>query len=334
MPMNKKIIKKIILWVILIAVVLAIGFLIWRNNNKKTEYTFTPVSKGTLVRTISANGEYLSKEKADVSFRITGPVTNIYVNVGDEVKKGQVIARVDTGILEDQLKQAQGLLTAQKQTLANMKRGEYKIEQENAQRGLVKSAEGAVESILAQFPYATLRAPMDGKIAEKNINIGEIAQAGSPVIAIIKEDEMRIEARVPEVDIAGIRVGQKASIKFDAYSENQRFEAEVTEIDPAPVNVQNVNYYVVKLSVENPDAGFKYGMGCTIYDETNRKDNVLMIPRGIIEKEENKKFVTILIDAKEQTVEKREIQTGLEGDGGMVEVISGLKVGDQIATEE
>lgn len=333
--MNKKLAKKIILWTILVAVLMAIGFLVWGSNNKKTEYTLTPVSKGTLVRTISANGEYLSKEKANVSFRITGPVTNIYVNIGDEVKKGQVIARVDTGILAEQLKQAKGVLFTQKQTLANMKRksNAYKVEQENAQRGAVETAQGVIDAILAQFPYATMRAPMDGKIAEKNISVGEIAAAGNPVITIIKEDEMRIEAKVPEVDIAEVKIGQKASVKFDAYPENRRFEAEVTEIDPAPVTVQNVTYYVVKMNVRNPDAGFRYGMSCTVYDETNRKDNVLMILKGLIEKEGDKKFVTILTDAKKKTVEKREIQTGLEGDGGMVEVISGLKVGDQIATE-
>lgn len=145
---------------------------------------------------------------------------------------------------------------------------------------------------------------------------------------------MRIEARVPEVDIAGVRVGQKISVKFDAYPENQIFEAEVTEIDPTPVTVQNVVYYVVKMQVENPDAGLRYGMNCTIYDKVAQKDNVLMIPKGVIEKEGDKKFVTVLTDIKKQTVEKREIQTGLEGDNGIVEIVSGLKEGEQIATEK
>jgi multidrug efflux pump subunit AcrA (membrane-fusion protein) len=75
-------------------------------------------------------------------------------------------------------------------------------------------------------------------------------------------------------------------------------------------------------------------MNCTIYDKVAQKDNVLMIPKGVIEKDGDKKFVTILTDAKEKTVEKREIQTGLEGDDGMAEVVSGLKEGDQIAIEK
>lgn len=115
---------------------------------------------------------------------------------------------------------------------------------------------------------------------------------------------MRIEASVPKVDIAEVRVGQKISVKFDAYPENQRFEAAITEIDPTPITVQNVVYYVVKMQIENPDAGLRYGMNCTIYDQVAQKDNVLMIPKGVMKKEENKKFVTVLVDAKKNTVEK------------------------------
>ncbi|MFA5777476.1 MAG: efflux RND transporter periplasmic adaptor subunit [Parcubacteria group bacterium] len=334
--MNKKLVKKIIYWIIFIAIAIIIGFLIWGNKNKKVDYTLTPVSKGTLTRTISANGEYLSKEKADISFRISGPLTNIKVDVGDEVKKGQFLASVDTGTLTDKLEQAKKAVTIQKETLNYQKDKDdlYTKDQRDAQRAAVKQAESVVDEISRQFQYAILTSPMSGKVAEKNISIGEIAQAGSPVITIIREDEMRIEAKIPEVDIAGVRVGQKASVKFDAYPENQRFESTITEIDPTPVTVQNVVYYVVKMQVENPDVGLRYGMNCTIYDQTNRKDNALIIPKGVIEKEGNKKFVTILTDAEKKTVEKREVQTGLEGDDGMVEVVSGLKEGDRMATEK
>ncbi|HBI33786.1 MAG TPA: hypothetical protein DEA43_03170 [Candidatus Moranbacteria bacterium] len=336
MLMNKKMVKRIISWIILIAIVAVIGFLIRGNKNKKADYTLTPVSKGMLVRTISANGEYLAKEEANVSFRISGPITNIKVNVGDKVRKGQFLASVDTGTLTEKLEQAKKAVTIQKETLNYQKDKDdlYIKDQRDAQRAAVQQAEAAVDEISKQFQYANILAPIDGTVAEKNINLGEMAQAGSPIIKLIQENEMRIEARVPEVNIAEVKIGQKASVKFDAYPDNQRFEAEVIEIDPAPVTVQNIVYYVVKMQIANPDAGFRYGMNCTIYYKVAQKDNALMIPKGVIEKEGDKKFITILIDAEKKTVEKREIQAGLEGDEGMVEVISGLKDGDQIVTEK
>jgi RND family efflux transporter MFP subunit len=336
MSINKKLVKRIISWIILIVVVAVIGFLIWGNKNKKADYTLTPVSKGMLVRTISANGEYLAKEEANVSFRISGPITDIKVNVGDKVKKGQFLASVDTGTLAEKLEQAEKAVTIQKETLKYQKDKDdlYTKDQRDAQKAAVQQAEAVVDEISKQFQYASTFAPMDGIVVERNINLGEMAQAGSPIIKLIQENEMRIEARVPEVNIAEVKIGQKASVKFDAYPDNQRFEAEVIEIDPAPINIQNIAYYIVKMNLKNPDAGFKYGMGCTVYNETSRKDNVLMIPKGVIEKDGDKKFVTILTDAKEKTVEKREVQTGLEGDDGMVEIVSGLKEGDQIAMEK
>jgi RND family efflux transporter MFP subunit len=336
MSINKKLVKRIISWIILIVVVAVIGFLIWGNKNKKADYTLTPVSKGMLVRTISANGEYLAKEEANVSFRISGPITDIKVNVGDKVKKGQFLASVDTGTLAEKLEQAEKAVTIQKETLKYQKDKDdlYTKDQRDAQKAAVQQAEAVVDEISKQFQYASTFAPMDGIVVERNINLGEMAQAGSPIIKLIQENEMRIEARVPEVNIAEVKIGQKASVKFDAYPDNQRFEAEVIEIDPAPINIQNIAYYIVKMNLKNPDAGFRYGMGCTVYNETSRKDNVLMIPKGVIEKDGDKKFVTILTDAKEKTVEKREVQTGLEGDDGMVEIVSGLKEGDQIAMEK
>jgi RND family efflux transporter MFP subunit len=336
MSINKKLVKRIISWIILIVVVAVIGFLIWGNKNKKADYTLTPVSKGMLVRTISANGEYLAKEEANVSFRISGPITDIKVNVGDKVKKGQFLASVDTGTLAEKLEQAEKAVTIQKETLKYQKDKDdlYTKDQRDAQKAAVQQAEAVVDEISKQFQYASTFAPMDGIVVERNINLGEMAQAGSPIIKLIQENEMRIEARVPEVNIAEVKIGQKASVKFDAYPDNQRFEAEVIEIDPAPINIQNVAYYIVKMNLKNPDAGFRYGMGCTVYNETSRKDNVLMIPKGVIEKDGDKKFVTILTDAKEKTVEKKEVQTGIEGDDGMVEIVSGLKEGDQIVTEK
>jgi RND family efflux transporter MFP subunit len=336
MSINKKLVKRIISWIILIVVVAVIGFLIWGNKNKKADYTLTPVSKGMLVRTISANGEYLAKEEANVSFRISGPITDIKVNVGDKVKKGQFLASVDTGTLAEKLEQAEKAVTIQKETLKYQKDKDdlYTKDQRDAQKAAVQQAEAVVDEISKQFQYASTFAPMDGIVVERNINLGEMAQAGSPIIKLIQENEMRIEARVPEVNIAEVKIGQKASVKFDAYPDNQRFEAEVIEIDPAPINIQNIAYYIVKMNLKNPDAGFRYGMGCTVYNETSRKDNILMIPKGVIEKDGDKKFVTILTDAKEKTVEKREVQTGLEGDDGMVEIVSGLKEGDQIAMEK
>lgn len=327
-------IRKIFAWVVIVAILTVGVFIILKGKEQKIDYALTPVTRGTLTQTVSANGKYLSKEEANISFRISGQVTDVKVNIGDKVRKGQIMASVDTGTLSDKLQQAKEQVTAQKKILAYQKEKDdlYEKEQRDSQKAVIRGAESVVEEINKQFAYAIIKAPMDGIVAERNINIGEIAQAGNPAFTIIKENEMRIEVKVPEVDIADVEIGQKVGVKFDAYPENKRFEAVITEIDPAPSTVQNVVYYVVKMRIENPDAGLKYGMSCTIYDQTNQKDNILIIPKWAIEKEGDKKFVTIMTDTEKKSVERKEVKIGMDGDGGMAEVISGLKEGEQIAT--
>lgn len=327
-------IRKIFAWVVIVAILTVGVFIILKGKEQKIDYALTPVTRGTLTQTVSANGKYLSKEEANISFRISGQVTDVKVNIGDKVRKGQIMASVDTGTLSDKLQQAKEQVTAQKKILAYQKEKDdlYEKEQRDSQKAVIRGAESVVEEINKQFAYAIIKAPMDGIVAERNINIGEIAQAGNPAFTIIKENEMRIEVKVPEVDIADVEIGQKVGVKFDAYPENKRFEAVITEIDPAPITVQNVVYYVVKMRIENPDAGLKYGMSCTIYDQTNQKDNILIIPKWAIEKEGDKKFVTIMTDTEKKSVERKEVKIGMDGDGGMAEVISGLKEGEQIAT--
>jgi len=329
-------IKKSISWIAVVVIVAAAGYFIFKNKDEKTEYIITPVSRGTIIKTVSADGEYLSKEEADVSFRITGPITEMRVDVGDRVEEGQFLASIDEGTLVEKLEQAQKEVAAQKATYAYMKKHDstYKYEQREAQRKVIEGAQAAVDEVAKQIQYAKITTPMSGIVAERKIGLGEIATATVPVITIIKEDEMRIEAKVPEVEIADVKVGQEAEVKFDAFPENRKFKAVILEIDPAPITVQNVNYYVVKIKIDNPDSGLKYGMSCTIYDKVGQKDNILMIPKGVVEKENGKNFVTVMANTEEKTLEKREIQTGMGGDGGKIEVISGLKEGDQIATDK
>lgn len=330
-----KVLKKIVIWVVLIA--LAWGGWAWmkKMKNKPPEYELTPVEKGTLTYTVSADGKYLSREEADVSFRISGPISSVNVDVGSRVGVGQLLAEVDAGTLQDQLKQAQQELRAQKEVMSYQDDHDdvYSRDQRDQQADIVKKAKAAVDEITKEIGYAKMHSPMSGTIAEKSANVGELVSAGTPVLTIIRENEMRVEAKVPEVDIAGVSVGQAVSLKFDAYPDSRRFSGTVTEIDPASTMVDGVTYYVVKIHVNDPDAGFRYGMSCTMYDETIRKDDVVMVPKWAVTTKDGKKFVSIMTNEAARTVERKEVETGSEGDGGMIEVVSGLSGGERIATE-
>ena len=250
--------KKTIFFLVIAA--LAVGGFYYKSSQKpKVEYTAQEAVRGTLSQTVSVTGITASQQEVELSFKTSGIIQELYVDVGDRVKKGQKVAVIDKGTLYAQLRQTQSEVTAQKQTLANMKRNgnAFKVEQENAQRAAVRKAEGVVAQVYAQFADTVLYSPMDGIIIRRNGEVGETITANSaasntPVVTVAQEGDLEVKADVPESDIVKIALDQKADITLDAFSSQDVFEGEVIDIEPASTIIQDVVYYKVKLKISNP----------------------------------------------------------------------------------
>lgn len=202
----------------------------------------------------------------------------------------------------------------------------------NARSAQVASARAAYDIALINLSKATLVSPVNGIITEVNNKPGEILGTG-----VIKETfsrvmslDMIIQSKVPESDVVKIKLGQHAKITFDALSNEDVFEAEVIEIDPASTTIQDVVYYNIKLKLNNTDSRIKPGMSVNIDVATAEKNDVVMIPMRAIKTEENKKYVDVLL--ADNTTKKVYIETGLQGDEGMIEVKSGLNGGEKVVT--
>lgn len=202
----------------------------------------------------------------------------------------------------------------------------------NVRNAQVAAARAVYESALLNLAKATLISPVNGVITELNNKPGEVLGTG-----VIKESfsrvmslDMIIESKVPESDIVKIKLGQKAKITFDALTTDDVFEGEIIEINPASTDVQGVVYYDIKLKLNTVDVRIKPGMSTNIDISTAEKKDVIMIPARAIKLEENKKFVDVL--QTDNTTKKIYIETGLDGDEGMVEIKSGLSGGEKVVT--
>lgn len=203
----------------------------------------------------------------------------------------------------------------------------------NARNAQVAAAEAVYDMAVLNLNKATLVSPVNGIITEVNNKPGEILGTG-----VIKETFSRvmsldfiIQSQVPESDIVKVKLGQHAKITFDALTVDDIFDGEIIEIDPASTDVQGVVYYNIKLKLNTIDVRVKPGMSLNIDILTAEKNDVVMIPSRAIKIENNKKFVDVLkVDGI--ATEKVFIETGLEGDEGMVEVKSGLKGGEKVVT--
>lgn len=323
--------KKIIIWLIIIVAIVAGAVFYFRSKKPVVVYTTAPVQKGNLVQTVSVTGKINPETQIDLAFKGSGILKSIDFDLGDKVKKGAKIASIDKGILLEQISQANADIKYQKETLDNMKKRDdiYNSDQRDAQRQIIKKYEAAKTALWKQFNEIYLVSPIDGKIIKKNFEAGENVIANSTVVTVA-QGEMQIKANVPESDVVKVKTGQKAQITFDALTEEDKFQGEIIEIDPASTVIQDVVYYSVKLKINNLDDRIKPGMSANVDIRTAERDGVLMIPIRAIKTEGQNKFVDILKDNNQ--TEKVKIVTGLEGDEGMVEVKSGLAEGDKVVT--
>ncbi len=179
---------------------------------------------------------------------------------------------------------------------------------------------------------AVLTSPVNGIITEVNNKAGEVLGTG-----VIKESfsrvmslDMIIESKIPESDIVKVKLGQRAKVTFDALTQDDIFDGEIIEIDPASTTVQDVVYYRIKLKLTNLDGRVKPGMSANVDIATAEKNDVVTVPLRAIKTEGKKKYVEVL--KADNTTEKKYVETGLEGDEGMVEIKSGLSGGEKVVT--
>lgn len=199
-----------------------------------------------------------------------------------------------------------------------------------AKQAQVRQAEATLSRYLSDLSDTVINAPVDGIVTKINFDVGETTSSAKPVISMIGISSMQIEVDVPESDITKLKIGDDVSISLDAFSSDEEFHGTVTFIDPAATVIEGVTYYSIKVSFNDKDERIKSGMTADLTIHTARKDGVLVIPSRAVIYRENKKYIQY-IDVSGQLAEK-EIETGLRGDGGMIEVVSGLQEGEEVVT--
>ena len=193
----------------------------------------------------------------------------------------------------------------------------------------LRNAQANLERYLSDLSQTVIKSPVNGIITEVNFDKGEQTSLSKPVISMISLSKMQIEVDVPESDITKLEIEDKVNITLDAFSSDKIFEGTITFIDPAATVINEVIYYKVRVNFDELDDKIKSGMTADLIILTNSKENVLAIPsRSIIYREEEK-YVNILENGN---LLDKLIVTGLKGDDGLIEIISGIKEGDKIVT--
>ena len=192
----------------------------------------------------------------------------------------------------------------------------------------IKEAQANLSLIQEQINDATLKSPIGGVIINVAGEIGEIVKANASIITMISQDEFQIEADISEANIGKIELNQQAKITLDAFSD-QEFSGKIIQIEPAETVIQGVVYYKIIIGFDEINKNIKPGMTANIIITTDFRKNVLTIPQRAIKEKQGKKIVKI---PHNKTFQETEIETGLKGSSGRIEVLSGLNQGDKVIT--
>lgn len=202
----------------------------------------------------------------------------------------------------------------------------------------IRQAQANLDLLSKQLEDSQLKAPIDGQITGLNYEAGEQFSAAQPVFTMLTENNFEIEVDISETEISKVKVGDQATVTFDALGENREFAGTVYSIEPSATVIQGVIYYKAKIVLaEKDDQGqdvslvIKPEMTANVVVLTEKKNDVLIIPsRAVVDRNGQGKVVRIL---EGETVREVPVQLGLSGDDGLVEVVSGdLMAGQQVVT--
>ncbi len=297
---------------------------------------------GTVEGGISVSGKIEAQQTANISTRMMGTITRIYVKVGDKVHRGQLLATISSQDI--QAKQAQtnaAIAEAQanvnnaqkdydrfnnlyKKQSASAKELDNVTLQYNAAKARLEAATQMRNEVSAMLAYSSLTAPFDGVVTQRMADEGNMANPGMPLLTIEQNSQLEVSATVSENDINSIKKGDKAQVEVKAIGKT--VECTISEISPS--SQFTGGQYLVKLNIPEKEkkelyAGMYVNVFIPVTGKTATKGNTAatLVPLGsLVTKDQLTGIYTI---SSNNTALLRWIRTG-KTFGDQVEVLSGL----------
>ena len=194
---------------------------------------------------------------------------------------------------------------------------------------IARQKEEAFSDAQKNLENYSIYAPFDGIIAATNIEKGDTISSGTSVATIITKQKVA-EITLNEVDVAKVKIGQKATITFDAVSDLS-ITGEVAEIDTLGTVSQGVISYAVKITFDTQDDRVKSGMSASVVIITEVKQDVLMVPNNAVKSQDDSYYVEIFSGSKTLPQQKT-VGIGVSNDS-YTEIVSGLKEGDKVVVK-
>lgn len=315
-------------------------------EDKKTVNDKSPAIKVTVSKItensnnpfLSVSGKIQASNSADVSTRMMGFVEKVHVNVGDKVKKGQLLVTINNSDLQAKKAQIDAGITQAKTAFANAEKNYNRFKNLFASSSISQkemddmttnyqmakaafvSAKQLKNEINAQFAYVNITAPFSGIVTSKNIDNGDMANPGVPLISLETPKDFEVLAMVPESEISKIKNGTAVNVLVKSI--NKTIKGKVSEVSTSAKNTGG--QFLVKINLEQTNASILSGMFATVQFpiEKSKASSVVLIPNDAIVK--NGQLSGVYTVSTSNTALLRWLRLG-KTYGNQVEVLSGLR---------
>lgn len=214
---------------------------------------------------------------------------------------------------------------------------DFKVAVAGSSAQAIRAQSATVDGFKAELAKDSIDSPIDGVVTRVDPSVGEFVAGGTSAFSVESVGQYKIEAYVPEADIAKVAIGNSADVTLDAYGSDTHFPATVTAIDPAETVLEGVPTYKVTLHFDLPDARIRSGMTANTDILTHEHDDVISVPsRAVINDPTpnapaGSKAVRLL-SADGKLFTTIPVSVGLKGSDGTIEIVSGLAAGQKVVT--
>jgi HlyD family secretion protein len=283
------------------------------QQNTGPKYETAKVDRGRIAARVTATGTLSALVTVQVGSQVSGRIQMLAADFNSQVKKGQVIAKIDPELFKAAMAQAQANLVAARGNLARVKaqaedaarqadrakqladrnliamaerdtavsNAAAAAAQVEATSGTVAQAQAAMNQAQVNLNYTTIVSPIDGQVISRSVDVGQTVAASlsAPTLFTIAEDlrKMQVDTNVAESDVGKLEPGMRATFTVDAFP-SRKFPGKVRQIRNAPQTVQNVVTYDAVIDVDNSELKLKPGMTANVTFIYAEKDDVVRVP--------------------------------------------------------
>lgn len=310
-----------------------------QDNSQPIKVTISEVSSNNNNPFLAVSGKIQSVNSADLSTRMMGYVTNVPVNVGETVKKGQLLVAINNADLQAKKAQVEAGITEAQAAYKNAEKdyqrftnlfsdnsaSQKELDDMTARFEMAKARLEAASQmrneVNAQFAYSNITAPFAGVVTSKMIETGDMANPGMTLITVEAPGNFEVMAMVPETEISKIKVNTQVTVLVKAI--NKTLAGQVTEVSTSAKHTGG--QYLVKIALDKTEANILSGMFVTVQFPVEKKaeNAIVLVPKEALIY--NGQLTGIYTISQNKTAMLRWLRLGRDY-GDQIEVLSGLSV--------